>query len=205
MRLSASEWLTLAVLIVVLVVNANVFGLIGRPTGAIARRIGSLGISIVGDALYTGLALAGLVAAWLWHWPFEWSLTLQLGALGLLWLATLTGRQVDAHAAAVQSDEAPHLQRMDTLHAWVEREHPAVGRRLADQPELAARWERAVEDIRFLRPVVASGAPALETALRASAEQFIALPTVEGMQRLEQAIRERKALRHTGDHTEFLS
>lgn len=204
MRLTSTEWLTLAVLVAVLLVNANVFGLIGRPTGAIARRIGSLGISIVGDALYTVVALGGLVAAWRWGWPIEWSLALQGAALGMLFLAAQVGRQVDAHAAAVQGAEAPHLERMDALHAWIEQQTTAVRARLADQPELAARWERAVEDIRYLRPVVAPGAPALETALRASTEQFIALPTAEAMQRIEDAIRERKALRHTGDHAEFL-
>lgn len=204
MRLSGSEWLTLIVASVVLVVNANVFGLIGRPTGAIARRIGSLGISIVGDAMYTVIAIGGLVAAWRLGWSFEWSLVVQVGALGLLLLSAQLGRRVDAHAAEVQGDEAPHLQRTDALHDWIAQQTAGVGRRLTDQPELAARWERAVEDIRFLRPVVAPGAPALETALRASAEQFIALPTVEAMQRVEDAIRERKALRHTGDHKEFL-
>ncbi|MBM3884870.1 MAG: hypothetical protein FJ361_03365 [Gemmatimonadetes bacterium] len=204
MQLTPSDWLTVAVLLTVLVVNANIFGLIGRPTGAIARRIGSLGISIVVDALYTTIALGGLVAAWRLGWPFQWSLAVQLVALGLLALSAQVGRRVDAHAAVVQGDEAPHLQRMDALHGWLEQQAPAVRLRLADQPAMEARWERAVEDIRYLRPVVAPGAPALETALRASVEQFIALPTAEAMQRVEDAIREREALRHTGDHAEFL-
>lgn len=170
-----------------------------------AGSIPSLGMMWVADGIYTVAAIGGIALAWIYHLSFEIALMYQWALLfGLISWAMLA-REAAQHSTVGQANRARGLIRIDELRDLISQQHAPIDAFCVAQPEYGRRLAAVRDELRFLSPSTAPGAPALDEDLRREVSRFQASPAADSLIRIEELVRARKNIRHPGDHVESLS
>jgi hypothetical protein len=187
-------WLPYVVTCLVLLTNVGAIGMFFRPARDVGRRIASLGILWLADGTYTVLALGGAYSTFWYVWPVRFQVAYQLVLLVGLGLAHLVARSADRHVDAVQFREREITGRLEELRTLSPEQQVALRRLRTADPARAARFERWLEDVRYLSPLETAAAADLDKSLLSLSARFLSSPTDDALDMLETLLVSRKSL-----------
>lgn len=187
-------WLPYVVTCVVLLVNVGAIGMLFRPAREVRQRIASLGILWLADGTYTALALGGAYSLFWFAWPIRFHVAYQLVLLVGLGLMHLLARSADEHVDAVHFREREITGRIDELRTLSPEQQAALRRLRVADPARAARFERWLDDVRYLSPLSTDAAADLDRSLLSLSARFLTSPSDDALDTLETLLVSRKSL-----------
>lgn len=187
-------WLPYVVTCIVLLVNVGTVGMLFQPARDVSRRIASLGILWFADATYTALALGGAYSIFWFVWPIRFHVAYQLVLLVGLGLAHLLARSADRNVDAVHFREREITGRLDNLRALSPEQQVVLRRLRAADPARAARFEKWLDDVRYLSPLATDAAADLDRSLLSLSARFLTSPSEDTLDMLETLLVSRKSL-----------
>ena len=192
-------WLPFAVTCLVLIVNAvSVATLLGPPR-RFGRRIASLGVLWLADGVYSVLALSGAYGALWFIWPVRFQVAYQLILLAGLGLAYLLARSADDHVETVHRRELEITGRLDALRSLSPEQRSALQRLRASEPARAARFDRWLENVRYLSPISTQEASDMDRSMLSLSARFLASPSDDLLDTMETLLVSRKSLMEHDD------
>lgn len=158
-------WLDLAV--VIAVYSVNFLGMAAKKCSiaGFVLRIPRLAIFIVADPLYTLAALTTIYCGFITAASFNLQLMIQLTLIFLMCMAAAAALAGSERIQYVTAQEAKKTSGIDELKQALARCEISMSASSAVSAELRSRFDRLIEDARFLSPLQAASARSLETKM----------------------------------------
>ena len=158
-------WLDLAV--VYAIYSVNFLGMAAKKCSiaGFVLRIPRLAIFVVADPLYTLAALSTIYFGIVTGSPFKQQLMIQLSLIFIMCLAAAAALAGSERIQYVTAQEAKKTNGIEELKQAFARCEASMSTSTALSVELRSRFERLIEDARFLSPLQAVSARSLETEM----------------------------------------
>jgi len=171
-------WLNLAVFAVIFLMNASNLG--GRGDGDFSRKIPTLGILMIANLVYSGLALGGMLVGRGGHFSFQAQLMYQLSVLFcLVLLVTLAGRASE-HVGNVAIDQKQISGSLDRVRSAIRKCDSTFTLVSAATSRDYLEFQRIKEQARFLSPSESPEAVSLDLEIARLIDAVSASLTMNG-------------------------